>query len=595
MPRKLSPAFQSGFPRPTNDWKTITYGNARSQGTAGDILRGTTSGLPLDAGGRRKPQSPQTPTPERTPVPTPQLSLCMIVRDEAAMLPGFLERAAGLWDELCVVDTGSRDGSVALLEAAGARVVGRVWDDDFAAARNASLELASGEWILFLDADERVTPGLAEQLRAVCRDPLAGAATVVLRDDLPGGLRRETRLLRLFRNDPAVRFRHRIHEDVSESVRAQLARTGRVLVELDGVLEHLGYRREVAAGRAKKERDLALLRRCLEEDPDDWYSRHKLLELARFWRDPELARELAAEFLPRLEAASRDVLAGLRQAGELLVALADARDLHGDDRAAWLARWERRIPASPALLLELGLVEEGAGRLQAAAVRFTAAAAAAAAQGPAAAAVRPRLALARTAAGAGDPAAALAHVHAALAASPRDPEALMALVAFAAAGGREKEERAFYLREYGDSPAWRRALGEDALRRGRWAEAQDHLVAAAGDPPRGEAGELLARARLGAGDRAGARALCGALMADRPRAALGVLVCDLVDGRDLDLDVDIDQEAADTALADWLDTLWRSGDTAAMTGFLDRLGLVADLFPWLPDHLRRLTDRLVGR
>ncbi len=81
------------------------------------------------------------------------------------MLPGFLAACAGLWDELCAVDTGSRDATVDLLEAAGARVVRRPWDDDFAAARNASLDLATGDWILFLDADERPTP------QAVPRDP----------------------------------------------------------------------------------------------------------------------------------------------------------------------------------------------------------------------------------------------------------------------------------------------------------------------------------------------------------------------------------------------------------------------------------------
>jgi len=518
----------------------------------------------------------------------------MIVRDEAAMVPGFLAAAAGAWDELCVVDTGSTDGTPALLEAAGARVTRREWDHDFAAARNASLDLARGEWILFLDADERVTPALRDGLRAAAADPALGAATVVLRDDLPGGLRRETRLLRLFRNDPRVRFRHRIHEDVTEAVADALERTGRSLTHLDGVLEHLGYRPDVAARRDKKARDLALLRRCLADDPDDWYSAHKMLELARFWHDATLARRLADEFLPRLEAAPR-ALARLRQGGELAVALADAHDLRGAERGAWLRAWRDRVPPSPPLLLELGLVSEQAGDAATAAARYAEAVAAAEADGPPAATVRPRLALARAAAIAGDLAAALDHVHAALAASPRDPEALTALLGFAAAGGDPERERSFYRNEYGDSPAWRRALGEDALRRGRWSEAVEHLAAAAGDPPAGEAADLLARARLGARDRAGARALAARLLPDLPRAALGVLVCDLIDGRDLDLDVDIDQETADDALRDWLDVLWRSGDTAAMTALLDRLGLVADVFPWLPDHLRRLTDRLVGR
>ena len=80
-------------------------------------------------------------------VPTPaRLSLCMIVKDEAVMLPGFLERVRGLWDELVVVDTGSTDTSVALLEASGARVLHQPWRHDFALARNHSLEAATGEW-----------------------------------------------------------------------------------------------------------------------------------------------------------------------------------------------------------------------------------------------------------------------------------------------------------------------------------------------------------------------------------------------------------------------------------------------------------------
>ena len=69
-----------------------------------------------------------------------KLSLCMIVRDEAEMLPRCLNAVRGLWTELRAVDTGSRDGTVALLEAEGAQVIHRAWDDDFSLARNAGLE-----------------------------------------------------------------------------------------------------------------------------------------------------------------------------------------------------------------------------------------------------------------------------------------------------------------------------------------------------------------------------------------------------------------------------------------------------------------------
>ena len=62
------------------------------------------------------------------------ISLCLIVRDEAELLPQFLQHASGLWDDLCVVDTGSRDATREILAAAGARIIERAWDDDFSAA-----------------------------------------------------------------------------------------------------------------------------------------------------------------------------------------------------------------------------------------------------------------------------------------------------------------------------------------------------------------------------------------------------------------------------------------------------------------------------
>ncbi len=129
------------------------------------------------------------------------LSLCLIVRDEEAMLPGLLEACAGLWDELVAVDTGSQDGTVALLEAAGARVLHQGWADDFAAARNVGLEAATGDWVLVLDADERPSPGFGTQLRAAMADPGIGAATVLMRNHLAHGHSRDVPLLRAFRRE----------------------------------------------------------------------------------------------------------------------------------------------------------------------------------------------------------------------------------------------------------------------------------------------------------------------------------------------------------------------------------------------------------
>ncbi|MEA2180039.1 MAG: hypothetical protein QOG77_3336, partial [Solirubrobacteraceae bacterium] len=82
------------------------------------------------------------------------LSLCMIVKDEEEMLPRCLEAAAPAVDEIIVVDTGSSDRTVEIAKSFGANVIEFEWTGSFADARNVSLEAATGDWLMYLDADE---------------------------------------------------------------------------------------------------------------------------------------------------------------------------------------------------------------------------------------------------------------------------------------------------------------------------------------------------------------------------------------------------------------------------------------------------------
>jgi hypothetical protein len=121
-------------------------------------------------------------------VPRATLSACLIVQDEERTLPAALSSLA-FCDEIVVIDGGSSDRTVALARSAGARVIENAWPG-FAAQRNVALHAASGEWVLEVDADERVSPELrASILRLLETRPVAASVAVFpLRHRFLGGL-----------------------------------------------------------------------------------------------------------------------------------------------------------------------------------------------------------------------------------------------------------------------------------------------------------------------------------------------------------------------------------------------------------------------
>ena len=95
----------------------------------------------------------------------------MIVRNEEARLADCLASVKGFADEMVVVDTGSTDATIAVATAAGARVERLDWPGDFAPARNSALTFLNGDWVLVLDADERLQPEVVPQLRQLMAEP----------------------------------------------------------------------------------------------------------------------------------------------------------------------------------------------------------------------------------------------------------------------------------------------------------------------------------------------------------------------------------------------------------------------------------------
>lgn len=166
----------------------------------------------------------------------PTLSACVIVRDEEDRLPGALASLA-FCDEIVVVDSGSQDTTVQIAQAAGARVIQNPWPG-FPAQRNVALDHATGDWVLEIDADERVTPALEEAIRAFLTDPPAGVdlAAMPCRDIFLG------RRLSRASTYPGYRFRMlrrgSYRHDESRTVHEGLLARGRVW-SLGGDLEHI--------------------------------------------------------------------------------------------------------------------------------------------------------------------------------------------------------------------------------------------------------------------------------------------------------------------------------------------------------------------
>ncbi|WP_398336622.1 glycosyltransferase [Vulcanococcus sp.] len=220
------------------------------------------------------------------------LSLSMIVRDEAAQIEACLRSVQGFADELVVVDTGSTDDTVARAQALGARVEQIPWPGDFAPARNQALQWVSGDWVLVLDADERLRPEAWAPLRALMAQPDVLLINL-LRHERGAVQSPYSNVSRLFRRHPAIQWSRAYHAMVDDSVAALLEREPhwRIADCPQPALDHDGYRPELLAQGNKAQRLRAAMEAELERCPSDPYACAKLgsLEVAEGHRERGLA------------------------------------------------------------------------------------------------------------------------------------------------------------------------------------------------------------------------------------------------------------------------------------------------------------------
>lgn len=220
---------------------------------------------PLSGGSRMESAEPRGKRP--------RLSLCMIARDEEKFIADCIESVRDIVDEVVVVDTGSRDNTPDIVRSCGGSVHQFEWIEDYSAARNEALSHAAGDWVLVLDADERLDPSSKEAVLSAISSGKADAYELTFHNYCRAGSTTPDivhKVCRLFRNRPEYRFEGRVHENVVPSIVA----AGGVIRELEAVVHHYGYTPDVKKTRNKHERYLSLLMRELEEKPDDIYVLH---------------------------------------------------------------------------------------------------------------------------------------------------------------------------------------------------------------------------------------------------------------------------------------------------------------------------------
>lgn len=213
------------------------------------------------------------------------ISLCMIVKDEAANLPRCLASVKDWVDEIVVIDTGSGDATPTLAEQAGAKVDFLVWGDDFAHARNVSLDQATKDWILVLDADETLTQPGRQLIKAIQEDKPLGKINsadlllvTMMRREIGANQSPYTQVSRLFRNHNDIKFIRPYHEGVDESVEALMARDARWQVAQFGSIgiDHTGYSVDAIAAKNKFDRAKRIMEAHLQAHPQDAYMANKL-------------------------------------------------------------------------------------------------------------------------------------------------------------------------------------------------------------------------------------------------------------------------------------------------------------------------------
>ncbi|GAB5465968.1 MAG: hypothetical protein Kapaf2KO_14040 [Candidatus Kapaibacteriales bacterium] len=224
------------------------------------------------------------------------LTACIICRNEEDNISQCLVSLIGKVEEVVVNDTGSTDNTVQIVKSYQTRLnivlVHSVWEEDFSKARNLTLDKASQEWVLVIDADEVLTSDRHSLQSEFSQDDSIGGLLVKAKSYSLNDSYQTTDLLRLFRNRKDIRFKGTIHEQVIDSI----ANKGLKIIKSEIELSHYGYKDETLLMQ-KIERNVKLLEKS---DFNHHTLFHKLNLIKSYYSLKKYAKAIEIEYVYNL-------------------------------------------------------------------------------------------------------------------------------------------------------------------------------------------------------------------------------------------------------------------------------------------------------
>ena len=194
-----------------------------------------------------------------------KISACVIVKNEEKNITQWLNNMRQIADEIVVVDTGSTDNTINILENANITPYHFTWRNDFAAAKNYAIQQATGDWIVFLDADEYFDASSVKRFRTEMTryhaNKKIGAIMcqlVNIDTDNRNKIIDTMIQVRIFRNNKDIYYKNPVHEQL-------VTKPGKYIMQkcFDLQIIHIGYSAGIL--RKKAERDLPILQQREKE------------------------------------------------------------------------------------------------------------------------------------------------------------------------------------------------------------------------------------------------------------------------------------------------------------------------------------------